>query len=156
MDGSNLKKRQSKSTGLKLNLGAYKLEDQIGFIIRKAGQRHAATFMSLMIEELTPTQWAALVKVAALGVVSQNQLGRDTAMDVSTIKGVVDRLIKRGFLTTSPDLTDVRRNVIAITAKGEILVKDALPIAAKISEATMESLSLGEKQILMELLRKIA
>jgi len=76
-------------------------------------------------------------------------------MDVSTIKGVVDRLIKRGFVTTSPDLTDIRRNVIALTPKGEIIINQGLPVASKISEATMEGLSIGEKQMLIELLRKI-
>lgn len=155
MNGSTPKIRKSKSVTQKFNLGDYRLEDQIGFIIRKSGQRHAATFMSLMIEDLTPTQWAALVKVAELNAVSQNQLGRDTAMDVSTIKGVVDRLIKRGFVTTSPDLTDIRRNVIALTPKGEIIINQGLPVASKISEATMEGLSIGEKQMLIELLRKI-
>ena len=46
-------------------LGGYRLEDQVGFYLRRAGQRHAAIFAEHMTDELTPTQWAALVKLAA-------------------------------------------------------------------------------------------
>ena len=52
-----------------------------------------------MIEDLTPTQWAALAKLRELGDCSQNHLGRLTAMDAATIKEVVDRLTVRGFTT---------------------------------------------------------
>jgi hypothetical protein len=44
---------------------------------------------------LTPTQWAALAKLTETGPCSQNQLGRLAAMDVATIKGVIDRLTAR-------------------------------------------------------------
>src|SRR5206468_1789491 len=41
----------------------YRLDDQVGFVLRQAQQRHTALFASLMIEGLTPTQWAALAKL---------------------------------------------------------------------------------------------
>lgn len=139
----------------KVNLGSYRLEDQIGFIIRKASQRHAVIFARQMIGELTPTQWAALVKIAEFGSASQNQLGRDTAMDVATIKGVVDRLIKRGLITVRSDPADGRRSLIALTAEGAALVKLARPHASAISRDTLEGLSEEEQRTLLELLRKI-
>ena len=52
---------------------------------------------------VTPTQFAALAKLHDLGAVSQNQLGRLTAMDPATICGVVGRLIERGYVRPSPD-----------------------------------------------------
>ena len=77
--------------------GDYVLDSQVGFILRQASQRHTALFASRMGAETTPTQWAALAKLHEIGPTSQNQLGRMTAMDVATIKGVVDRLMKRGL-----------------------------------------------------------
>ena len=59
--------------------GGYRLEDQVGFHLRRAGQRHAAIFSAHMGEELTPTRWAALVKLSEHGALSQNLLGRETA-----------------------------------------------------------------------------
>lgn len=83
--------------------GGYRLEDQVGFFLRRAGQRHAAIFADRITDQLTPTQWAALVKLVEFDSLSQNLLGRETAMDAATIKGVVDRLLKRGFVATAPD-----------------------------------------------------
>ena len=73
------------------------LDDQVGFLLRQAQQRHTTIFAAGMIESLTPTQWAALAKLREVGDCSQYRLGRLTAMDAATIKGVVDRLTARGF-----------------------------------------------------------
>jgi hypothetical protein len=73
----------------------YVLDEQVGFALRQAQQRHTTIFAAKMIEDLTPTQWAALAKLRELGDCSQNHLGRLTAMDAATIKGVVDRLTAR-------------------------------------------------------------
>src|SRR5688500_20226122 len=75
----------------------YVLEDQVGYCLRLAMQRHTAIFMSSMIEDLTQPQFAALAKLHVVGRCSQNQLGRLVALDVATIKGVVDRLEARVF-----------------------------------------------------------
>ena len=56
-----------------------------------------------MGEEVTPTRWAVLAKLYQTGPSSQNRLGRLTAMDAATIKGVVDRLIERRLIETRPD-----------------------------------------------------
>src|ERR1700745_1400993 len=84
----------------------YVLEEQIGFILRQVWQRHAAIFAAGIGANLTPPQWAALAKLAETGPCSQNQLGRLTAMDVATIKGVIDRLTARGLTETSADPQD--------------------------------------------------
>ena len=44
----------------------YILEEQIGFVLRKASQRHIAIFAK-HISELTPPQFAALAKLAEVG-----------------------------------------------------------------------------------------
>lgn len=138
------------------DLGGYRLEDQVGFYLRRAGQRHASIFMREMNDDLTPTQWAALVKVAELKSVSQNQLGRDTAMDVATIKGVVDRLIRRRLVTTHTDPDDSRRNLIEVTPEGREVIARRLPAAAAVTEETLKSLNIAERVQLLELLRRIA
>lgn len=137
-------------------LEGYRLEDQVGFHLRRASQRHSAIFSERMVAELTGTQWAALVKIAELGCVSQNHLGRETAMDAATIKGVVDRLIKRGFVRANADPTDSRRSLITLTDAGRVVMANAAAAARAITEATVEPLTPGERQILVELLRKIS
>lgn len=137
-------------------LGNYRLEDQVGFHLRRAGQRHAAIFAGHMVDELTPTQWAALVKLAELTSVSQNLLGRETAMDAATIKGVVERLGKRGLIGTAPDPGDGRRMLVSITAEGLRAVERGVKAAAAITDETLKPLDPGEQRKLIDLLRRIA
>src|SRR5215471_1614495 len=99
----------------------YVLDEQIGFILRQVSQRHAVIFARDIGAELTPTQWAALSKLAETGPCSQNQLGRLTAMDVATIKGVIDRLTGRGLTETSADPEDGRRLRVSLTRAGQQL-----------------------------------
>lgn len=133
----------------------YNLEDQIGFILRQVSQRHAQIFAELMSDGLTPTQFAALSKLADAGEVSQNQLGRLTAMDAATIKGVVDRLVKRGFVETRSDPSDRRRRVVALTDAGAQGVEQARVQAKKITAQTQSPLSASERRQLLNLLRKL-
>ena len=70
----------------------YRLDDQVGFLLRVAMQRHTSIFMSRIVKGLTQTQFAALAKLREVGPCSQNQLGRLIYLDAATTKGVVDRL----------------------------------------------------------------
>jgi MarR family transcriptional regulator, lower aerobic nicotinate degradation pathway regulator len=104
---------------------SYILDEQIGFILRQVWQRHATIFAREIGINLTSAQWAALSKLAETGPCSQNLLGRLTAMDVATIKGVIDRLTARGLTETSPDPEDGRRLLVSLTRAGQQLVEKA-------------------------------
>ena len=101
----------------------YRLEEQVGFLLRRVNQRHLAVFAEV-IPEVTTTQLAALAKLAELGPMSQNQLGRATAMDAATIKGVVGRLVTRRLVTTAPSAEDRRRLIVELTPEGRALFDD--------------------------------
>ncbi len=133
----------------------YCLDEQVGFLMRQVNQRHTMIFAERMIEDLTPTQWAALAKLNERGPLSQNLLGRHTAMDAATIKGVVDRLTARGFTVGKSDPTDARRLRIALTDEGRAVVRRAAAVALTISEETLSPLTVSERKSLMRLLDKI-
>ncbi len=133
----------------------YRLDDQVGFVLRQAQQRHATLFSSLMIEGLTPTQWAALAKLAEVGACSQNKLGRLTAMDAATIKGVIDRLNARGFARATADAEDARRLLIELTPLGAEIYARAAPIAQEITAKTLAPLEDDERRALLGLLRRL-
>jgi DNA-binding MarR family transcriptional regulator len=134
----------------------YRLEDQIGFYLRRAGQRHTSIFAALMTDDLTPTQWAALVKLAQHESLSQNLLGRETAMDAATIKGVVDRLLRRQLVETRPDPHDGRRMLVAITASGREAVRRGVSCGVRISAETLKPLNPAERKVLLGLLQRIS
>ena len=91
---------------------SYALDEQIGFLLRIAMQRHTAIFTARMIEGLTQTQFAALAKLYEAGTCSQNQLGRLIYLDAATIKGVVDRLSAHGLVSALGDPIDRRRRAV--------------------------------------------
>ncbi len=133
----------------------YRLDDQVGFVLRQVGQRHAAIFAAGMGTDLTTTQWAALAKLHEVGPLSQNLLGRHTAMDAATIKGVIDRLTKRRLTETSPDPEDGRRLLVALSESGRDLVLRLEPEALRITDETLAPLAPAERETLLGLLAKL-
>jgi DNA-binding MarR family transcriptional regulator len=134
----------------------YRLEDQIGFILRRAHQRATGIFNAVMEEfAVTPTQFAALAKLHELGSVSQNELGRLTAMDPATIWGVVSRLIKRGYVSQSVDAKDARLVILELTDDGARATAAMKAVAAEVSRRTLEPLSAEEETVLLGLLRRL-
>ena len=140
---------------VKLTKPSYILDEQIGFILRQVWQRHAAIFAREIGINLTPTQWAALSKLMETGPCSQNQLGRLTAMDVATIKGVIDRLTARGLTETSSDPGDGRRLLVSLTRAGQQMAEKAAPNALAISRETLAPLDARERETLVGLLNKL-
>lgn len=134
---------------------AYRLDGQVGFLLRKANQRHLSIF-ARAIPDLTPPQFAALAKLAEVGETSQNQLGQLVAMDAATIKGVIDRLKARGLVELSEHDSDRRRLMVGLTAAGRKIVEALLPLAAQISDETLDPLSPRETATLLRLLSKLA
>lgn len=134
---------------------SYVLDEQVGFILRQVWQRHSAIFSRDIGTNITPTQWAALSKLAETGPCSQNQLGRLTAMDVATIKGVIDRLTARGLTETSQDPEDGRRLLVSLTRAGQQLAEKVAPNALAITRETLAPLEAREREMLMALLNKL-
>ena len=133
----------------------YRLDEQVGFILRQVVQRHAGIFAAGMESELTATQWAALAKLHERGPLSQNLLGRLIAMDAATVKGVIDRLSARGLTGTSPDPDDRRRHLVALTPEGRATVERLVPRAARITEATLAPLDPEERAGFLATLLKL-
>jgi DNA-binding MarR family transcriptional regulator len=132
----------------------YRLDDQIGYILRRVTQRHLAIFAAA-IPEVTTTQFAVLARLAEIGPVSQNHLGRATAMDAATIKGVVDRLTKLGLVATTADPADRRRLTVTLTEAGTALFSARVATALQISQDTVAPLSVEEARVLKALLARL-
>lgn len=132
----------------------YRLDDQIGYILRRVTQRHLALFAAA-IPEVTTTQFAVLARLAEIGPVSQNHLGRETAMDAATIKGVVDRLAKLGLVTTTADPADRRRLTVSLTGAGTELFTSRRTTALQISAETVAPLTAAEAATLQALLLRL-
>ncbi len=134
----------------------YLLDEQVGYLLRLASQRHAALFQAHIPDKLTPTQFSALIRLSEHKRCSQNQLGRLAGMDVATIKGVVDRLRQKGLALIQADPHDKRRSLITLTPKGEALIAQLETIGHEITARTLEPLTMAEQRALLKALRKIS
>ena len=135
----------------------YQLEQQIGFVLRRATQRHVAIFAECMDElGLTPTQFSALIKIRDEGSISQGRLGRLTSMDPTNILGVVQRLTQRGLVSRRPDPDDARSTLLTLTGAGQELLAQAVGRAREATERTLRPLPAAKRKALLQLLAKIA
>ena len=133
----------------------YRIEAQVGHLLRRAHQRATALFLT-HIGNVTPTQFAALVKLRDEPDLSQNHLGRLTAMDPATIQGVVRRLKSRGLVQDRPDPTDARRTLLRLSVRGEDMAARLVPNGTVISEQILAPLRPEERQTLLDLLKRIS
>ena len=137
-------------------LADFAVEDHIGFLLRRAHQRHVSLFTAALADsELTPTQFTALLKTVQWGRITQNHLGRQTAMDPATIQGVVQRLIARDLICRSRDPMDRRTAVLEPTAAGIALIERVVACARYAHEAALSPLSPEEQTQVVALLRKM-
>ena len=132
----------------------YILDDQVGYLLRLASQRHAVIFQT-HVSDLTPTQFSTLIRISEHGALSQNHLGRLAAMDVATIKGVVDRLKAKGLVRSTPDPNDKRRSSIMLTDAGEATIARLKRDGLVISQDTLAPLKPAEQKTFLALLKRL-
>ncbi len=127
--------------------------ERVGHLLRRAYQlaleNSARGFADL---DLTPRQAAAVWEIHVHGALSQRELGEAIGMDAPNVHGLVTRLMKRGVVSRQTDRVDPRRKLLSLTPEGEALAV-VLPERARLSEeATLATLSAGDRAALVHLL----
>ncbi|WP_421996669.1 MarR family winged helix-turn-helix transcriptional regulator [Reyranella sp.] len=134
----------------------YRIEDQVGYLLRRAHQRASAIFqVTIGDQNITPTQYSSMVKLHEYNELSQNHLGRLVGMDKATMQGVVRRLKDRQLVDSRPDPGDARRTLLSLTSEGQRMVNKLLINGPAVSRETLKPLTAAEQRQLLELLSKI-
>jgi len=150
------KKQQEQKSASSPASRQYRIEEQVGYLLRRAHQRASAIFqVSIGDPNITPTQYSSLVKLNEYTELSQNLLGRLVGMDKATMQGVVRRLKERGLVDSRPDPGDARRTLLSLTTEGQRLVNKLLINGPAVSRETMKPLTVQEQRQLLELLSRI-
>src|ERR1700732_3492015 len=120
---------------------AYRLEDQVGFLLRRAYQRASSNLLERIGPyDLTAPQFATLARLYERGTLSQNLLGRLVAMEPANIRDVVLGLKKRRLIVTRRDADDGRLILVSLTSAGSSLVEKLLPIEIECTAKTLAAL----------------
>jgi len=134
----------------------YELSSHPAHVIRRAHQRATMLFQEMIGEhDLTPTQMAALATIMKHGELSQNELGRRTAMDPSTISIVIRKLLKDGLVVRSASTADQRLSLVRLTDEG---IRFTLPLLSKsvaVGNRVLAPLEPSERARFMEMLFRV-
>ena len=136
--------------------GSYRLDDQVGHLLRRAYQR-ASGHLAQRIRslELTPVQHATLIRLWEFGPLSQNQLGRLVAMPPANIHALVRRLESRGLLRRDPSPKDKRLLTVSLTEEGRTMAEMLIPLDTASTEAALRQLDQKERDFLFAVLKKL-
>ena len=104
--------------------------------------------------DLTPVQFAALTKIAAEPGLDQATLAGLIAYDRTTIGGVVDRLVEKGFVAREISAKDRRARELRITKAGRDMLKRIAPAVEETQRILLSGLSEKEAAQFMKLLNK--
>ncbi len=134
----------------------YDFSEQVGHLLRRAYQRHTALFQQIIPDtQLTAAQFVVLCSVRDSGACSLSQIVKQTAIDQATIRGVIDRLKARKFVSVRHDEMDRRKVLVSLTEAGQSLVESMVPFAFEITEKTFNGFNPAERMALLYLLNKM-
>ena len=136
--------------------GDYRLEQQVGFLLRKAHQFASTVFQDeIGTFDVTPQQFSVLITLQDLGEIGQGRLGAATAMDAATLLGVAQRLAKRGLVAVREDPADRRRRLVQLTRSGDALAGELRQIGPRVSARILSEFDPDEQSALLELLERL-
>jgi MarR family transcriptional regulator, organic hydroperoxide resistance regulator len=92
-------------------------------------------------EEITPEQWAVLIRLWERDGLTQSELSESTFRDAPTMSRIVDGLESRDLLQRKPDPKDGRVRSIYLTRKGKALEATLVPIVRDLVEAMVAGIA---------------
>jgi DNA-binding MarR family transcriptional regulator len=135
------------------------LNDMPGHLIRRLQQIAVAVFhaeVGAIGFDMTPVQYAALTRVGEHPGIDQATLAGLIAYDRTTITGVVDRLVQKGFLSRDVSATDRRARVLHMTEDGRAALEKLTPAVERAQQVMLSGLQEEEAAEFLRLLKKAA
>jgi DNA-binding MarR family transcriptional regulator len=117
-----------------------------------ATQAHPGSFANIKI---TPAQILMLMSIHAHGQCHLKTLSRERKVSPPTITGLVDRLLKDGYVKKGPDPEDRRAAMVSLTKKGEGVINRHLTGIQGMWKGILIHLSREEREQYLSILRKI-
>ena len=104
---------------------------------------------------VTQTQFLVLASVRAYERCAMGALATNLHVRMPTATGIVDRLVRSGYLRRLPHPTDRRQVMVQLTAKGQAFVRDFQEIIRNRWEEVLKTLAPGELQALYDVITKL-
>jgi MarR family transcriptional regulator, lower aerobic nicotinate degradation pathway regulator len=127
-----------------------------GFLLRRAHQIAVGIF----VEEctavgLTPPQHSVLIMIDRCPTLDQASLARAIGFDRATVGQIVEGLEARRLLRRGISSKDRRRKALALTRRGQSLIKRAAGSIRRTSERLLAPLRPAERALFIRLLQRL-
>jgi DNA-binding MarR family transcriptional regulator len=131
-------------------------QEPIGLLVAVVRRRIRQVTTALVREHgLSPQQFWTVVAIARGGELSLRELAERRRMDEPTACRVVDTLVRRRLVRSSPDPGDRRRSRLTLTSSGRAMAEELLPTAEEIAATVERGLSETERAAVVAGLKKV-
>ena len=134
------------------------LSDMAGHLIRRLNQQSTSIFTLRTQEagfDLTPVQFAALDAIYTHPGSDQARIAEVIGYDRATIGGVMERLLKKGWIRRVVNAQDRRSRDLSLTAKGNKVRLALMPIVQDLQKEILKPLSFEKQETLIQLIRQV-
>ena len=104
---------------------------------------------------LTKVQWLLLKKLKERNGESQHNLAFLTNRDKASLTRLLTTMENKNLVARIPSEKDLRSNKIYITARGEKMLKDAMPVVEGMIREMQKGLPEEERKIAIRVLKKL-
>jgi DNA-binding MarR family transcriptional regulator len=123
--------------------GGIVVDNAIGFWIHRVYQATRNQMFRLfrdLGEDVTPEQWAVLIRLWEQDGRTQSQLSDETFRDRPTMSRILDGMQERGILEREVDPNDSRVRIVRLTRRGRALQKKLVPVVKGLVERVVEGI----------------
>lgn len=131
--------------------------DMPGHLARRFQQIAVGVFLAEVENagyDITPVQYAALAAINANAGIDQVTLAGLIAYDRTTITGVIDRLVQKGFAARHESRRDRRARELKITEEGQRTLRAVTPAVKVAQRVLLRGLTAKDAKELVRLLQK--
>jgi len=129
------------------------IAEEISWLVPKLLRGLRAGFMGA--EHVTTSQMVTLMRIYEKTTTRVGSLSKEMRVSAPTITGVIDRLVRNGYLKRTHDKIDRRAVNVELTDKGKSLVEQMLSEINKRWYRILIHLSQEERENYLRILRRI-
>jgi DNA-binding MarR family transcriptional regulator len=138
--------------------GKIVLDEAVGFVVYRAHQAMRQEMYRRFARlglEMTPEQWAVLVRLWERDGRTQNDLSEVTLRDKHTISRMLDGMEARGWLVRRADPGDGRGRLVFLTQAGLALEAQLVPLARELVADVLRGIDAQDLQVTLRTLRQM-
>jgi|GEM_PF-2625875 len=124
-----------------------KIHYDFGFITQSAFKKNGL--------DLTKEEWSILKRLNVNDGQRMNDMAYVTHRDKVSMMRVVNSMVKKNYIFRRTDEVDKRVNRIFLTVYGKEIIQKVLPIMYELIPEVQDSLSIEEREVLINALKKV-